>query len=290
VGAKATVQHTKLFLAGAERMATIVLEGYLQKQGHIFQSWNRRYFILTTTKLSYYSDSTSKKRLKGEYLFTASSYIRRCDPIDRHIYLLELHADGTGGTELLIEAENEDTLLLWQTKINNILSQRVTVNEPTSKYQLHSSSDDQSLIFSLSRDLQIPSSYEFLTKMLIQFDEPTAAPPLSVSEQGMEYLPSQLQHQPIVHYETAPRDPETHYLSLFLLDLDSPSPSEPLYRDFIQWVVVNISQNIPQSGEVIVPYLPPCPPYNSGSHRSLYSPLSVSPFSVSPLSVSVDSL
>jgi phosphatidylethanolamine-binding protein (PEBP) family uncharacterized protein len=253
-----------------ERMAT-VLEGFLQKQGHIFQSWNRRYFILTSSKLSYYTDSSLKKKLKGEYVFTSNSYIRRCEPIDnRHIYLLELHADGTGGTELLMDTENEENLILWQNKINSLLillqkkerEEGGGSHEPTSRYQLSSSSSSSSNF--LFRDLSLSSNFEFQTKLLIRFEN------LSLElEQGMEFLPSQLQHEPMVRYETLPRDPETHYFSLFLIDLDSPAPSEPLYRDFIQWVTVNISPNISHSGEVIVPYLPPCPPHNSGAHRSL---------------------
>jgi hypothetical protein len=238
----------------------VILEGYLSKQGHIFQSWNRRYFLLTAQKLSYYTDS-QKKKLKGEYLFNSSSSVQRCDAIDKHLYLFQLHAEGTGGTTLLMEAENEQILEMWQQKINEVLEKyhstlsiETEPPPPSTKYQLLQTSPQ------LFQDLGISASYEFVTQLKIQYNE------ISLS-QGLEYLPSLLQSEPQVHTETLPRSPETHYLSLFMIDIDSPSPSEPLYRDFVHWVVVNIAQNTAHSGEVIVPYLPPCPPFASGPHR-----------------------
>lgn len=259
------------------------MEGYLSKQGHIFQSWNRRYFLLTSQKLSYYADH-HQKRLKGEYVFHPSSSIRRHDAIDQRLYLLELHAEGTGGTTLLMEAENEEILELWLQKINDVLtthhstpsspsSPTPTTPTPSTKYQLLGTSP---LLF---QDLNLSPSHEFVTQLRIQFNA------ISVS-QGTEYLPSLLSSEPQVQTETLPKTPETSsLLSLFMIDIDSPSPSEPLYRDFVHWAVVNITHTSAHSGEVIVPYLQPCPPYDSGSHRCvsitnflhLNSPLSLSP-------------
>ena len=41
-------------------------QGYLVKRGHLIPSWNRRFFELTSNKLTYYVDE-SKKVMKGKY-------------------------------------------------------------------------------------------------------------------------------------------------------------------------------------------------------------------------------
>ena len=66
---------------------------------------------------------------------------------------------------------------------------------------------------------------------------------------------------------------DKHY-TLVLTDPDAPSRHEPLYREFVHWVVVNIpgshSTNITSHGTVILNYLPAAPPYHSGPHRYIF--------------------
>ena len=68
--------------------------------------------------------------------------------------------------------------------------------------------------------------------------------------------------QPFVTYTGPPG-----YYSLIMTDPDAPSFFDPVYREFIHWVVVNISGNDISSGTVIAPYVGAGPPCNSGLHR-----------------------
>ena len=54
---------------------------------------------------------------------------------------------------------------------------------------------------------------------------------------------------------------------LICTDPDAPSRAEPLFREFIHWVVSDV---LSDKAETVVDYLGPGPPYNSGSHRYVF--------------------
>ena len=53
-------------------------QGYLVKRGHLIPSWNRRFFELTSNKLTYYVDE-SKKVMKGKYDLASDMLVRDCN-------------------------------------------------------------------------------------------------------------------------------------------------------------------------------------------------------------------
>ena len=64
-----------------------------------------------------------------------------------------------------------------------------------------------------------------------------------------------------------PTDFENERYTLIMTDPDAPSRNNPIYREFIHWVIVNIPGNEVKLGEEIAQYIGPAPPYNSGAHR-----------------------
>ena len=53
------------------------MEGFLTKQGHLnFVSWERRYFVLESNKISYF-ENADKKTLVGRYDFTDDSSVHK---------------------------------------------------------------------------------------------------------------------------------------------------------------------------------------------------------------------
>ncbi|XP_078437470.1 protein MOTHER of FT and TFL1 homolog 1-like [Wolffia australiana] len=57
--------------------------------------------------------------------------------------------------------------------------------------------------------------------------------------------------------------------TLIVADPDAPSPDNPIRREILHWLVVNIPRKRPLEGEVLVPYAGPAPPL--GIHRYVFS-------------------
>ncbi|KAJ1379157.1 Phosphatidylethanolamine-binding, conserved site [Sesbania bispinosa] len=57
--------------------------------------------------------------------------------------------------------------------------------------------------------------------------------------------------------------------TLVMVDPDAPSPSEPTYREWLHWVVVDIPEGSDATqGRELVMYMGPCPP--AGIHRYVF--------------------
>lgn len=64
------------------------------------------------------------------------------------------------------------------------------------------------------------------------------------------------------------------YYTLIVTDPDAPSRLKPDFREFVHWVVMNIDGSTGadvSSGDTILPYLGPAPPYSSGLHRYVFT-------------------
>eukprot|EP01099_Mayorella_cantabrigiensis_P003000 TRINITY_DN2357_c0_g1_i1.p1 TRINITY_DN2357_c0_g1~~TRINITY_DN2357_c0_g1_i1.p1 ORF type:complete len:511 (-),score=120.25 TRINITY_DN2357_c0_g1_i1:53-1528(-) len=67
-----------------------------------------------------------------------------------------------------------------------------------------------------------------------------------------------------------PEKPNDSLYSLFLLNIDYPTPLFPDLSPMILWQVSNIRNCTLEEGETIYEYLPPLPPPNSGPHICVY--------------------
>lgn len=63
----------------------------------------------------------------------------------------------------------------------------------------------------------------------------------------MEFTPTQVKEKPHVEWPADPND----YYSLILTDPDAPSRTDPKFREFKHWVVVNIPGNDVASGDAL---------------------------------------
>ncbi|KAH7722088.1 phosphatidylethanolamine-binding protein F40A3.3-like protein [Aphelenchoides avenae] len=64
-------------------------------------------------------------------------------------------------------------------------------------------------------------------------------------------------------------DEDKHY-TLIMTDPDVPNRTQPTDREFLHWMVINISRNNVDKGDEIVPYVPPLPQRGSGLHRYVF--------------------
>ena len=115
-----------------------IMEGYLQKRGHVRQSWTNRYFVLTSDRLTYFTDS-SMKVTKGYVVLDSFAYVRPRDhvPNSHHRQLFSLHTtpQNSANTEeerhmLLMNGLNEDDVKSWCSMINKVILDHKITKHP----------------------------------------------------------------------------------------------------------------------------------------------------------------
>ncbi|KAM7282477.1 protein D1-like [Ixodes scapularis] len=85
---------------------------------------------------------------------------------------------------------------------------------------------------------------------------------------GNTISPQITSNKPTVSFEAQDALPP---YTLVMVDPDAPSASEPTYRSYLHWVVVNApSSDGFGEGEEAVQYIGPAPPQGSGPHRYVF--------------------
>ncbi|XP_008554051.1 phosphatidylethanolamine-binding protein homolog F40A3.3 isoform X5 [Microplitis demolitor] len=82
-------------------------------------------------------------------------------------------------------------------------------------------------------------------------------------ELGNELTPTKVKDPPTVNWDA---DSGSFY-TLCMTDPDVPSRSNPSVPAFFHWIVVNIPAGNIEKGQVIISYIGPGPPKDSGLHR-----------------------
>ena len=212
------------------------------KRDKIFGNWKRRYFILdmTTKLISYYVDE-EKTQFKGSILLTETSTVERSATSGSYSHILEVsgYVQGSGDAVLVMSADAEEMRDYWYFALQECIN-GVVVFQPD--------------IWADEFRNTIPLSITFAD------DNST-----TIAHDGFEILPELTVNEPVVNF--AGRE-GTQY-TLVMTDPDAPSVSNPTFREFVHWVVVNIPSNDVRSGEVVSSYLGAGPPYNGGKHRYL---------------------
>ena len=103
--------------------AAVLKSGYVCKQGHRVQSWTKRWFTLTSTMLSYYTDDTLQM-MKGTLPIDQYASVTRRMPPRRsstsmqlgrqHLLCLYVGGSATQRTDLLMSMDTEDARLAWE--------------------------------------------------------------------------------------------------------------------------------------------------------------------------------
>mmetsp|Transcript_27800 Transcript_27800/g.54720 ORF Transcript_27800/g.54720 Transcript_27800/m.54720 type:complete len:236 (+) Transcript_27800:2-709(+) len=83
---------------------------------------------------------------------------------------------------------------------------------------------------------------------------------------GGELTPAASSSVPTVSWDG---DKDKFYTLVFT-DPDAPARSNPMFREFIHWVVTDIPGQDISKGSTVIDYLGPAPPCNSGLHRYLF--------------------
>jgi len=83
---------------------------------------------------------------------------------------------------------------------------------------------------------------------------------------GAVLKPAQTASPPTIEYEAEPGA----FYTLVMTDPDAPSRANPLFREFVHWVVVDIPGSDVGNGITLAAYNPAAPPHNAGLHRYVF--------------------
>ncbi|GAB6024933.1 hypothetical protein CHUAL_010036 [Chamberlinius hualienensis] len=83
---------------------------------------------------------------------------------------------------------------------------------------------------------------------------------------GDELTPTQVRDKPLVEFT----GDSNKFYTLIMTDPDAPSRSDPIYKEVLHWLVVNIPGNSLAKGEMIADYIGAGPPQDSGLHRYIF--------------------
>jgi hypothetical protein len=103
----------------------VYYEGWVQKRGRSFMpTWTKRFLVLTTNALHYYSDE-AKSDLKGEYILTADTSVVSDENTPKFTL------NGASG-QFLIEAPDINLQAMWVSMISQVI-ERISSNHDESK-------------------------------------------------------------------------------------------------------------------------------------------------------------
>eukprot|EP00274_Cyanoptyche_gloeocystis_P003531 CAMPEP_0196652450 /NCGR_PEP_ID=MMETSP1086-20130531/1746_1 /TAXON_ID=77921 /ORGANISM="Cyanoptyche gloeocystis , Strain SAG4.97" /LENGTH=190 /DNA_ID=CAMNT_0041983001 /DNA_START=99 /DNA_END=671 /DNA_ORIENTATION=+ len=87
-----------------------------------------------------------------------------------------------------------------------------------------------------------------------------------VVNQGNELIVAETQDPPNIEWTPEPGALYTVIMS----DPDAPSPTRPIFREWLHWVIGNIEGSNLSSGDEVCPYMGPAPPRGTGLHRYVF--------------------
>lgn len=259
------------------------MEGWLQKKGHIFSTWKRRFFILEDRTLSYYETDDLKKK-KGEYVIDADSRVE-LNSTNQKMFIL--YAIGSGGQELELLASEQKDVTAWKEALERAreihVAESALVNaslQKTGQAPVGVKGTGGSKVISgihLLTDIGISPNLKVSCEMqicyevmgmrggaLLQYDEHISPASDEKSREVKCYVSSfETAFAPVVRY---PHE-EGDFYTLLLLDPDHPSALLPSLREHVLWAVVNIPGDQVRQGTVVCPYQAPVACYMSGAHR-----------------------
>lgn len=170
-----------------------------------------------------------------------------------------------------MSAPNEKSQIEWEKAINKLIdsyngksstissSPAPTVHPGavTSEYEQDISGYEVPEEFGID-DIGLPRSAKLREPIHIKYGDRTV-------DMGCIMSPAEVQIQPQVNFQTSP---DTLY-TIIMTDPDAPSREEPLFREYVHWVVTNIPGDNVLQGDVVLSYVGAAPPMNSGYHRSV---------------------
>jgi PH domain/Phosphatidylethanolamine-binding protein len=239
---------------------TFPISAWMEKEGHIMKSWNRRFFVLdgTTKSVIYYSDSTKNDK-KGEIVLNRHAGCSIEPDRPDHKFLMNVAGSKRGSvTTTLLSFESEKSRKTWYDAIMEIsqgIEVRVADIIPDS--------------FRLELPMRITYSSNPAKNGVTSPSRRASLNPVAIVSNGNLIPPSVTVSEPSISYSSNDSMFHHEFYTLIMADPDMPSRKNPAMREFIHWMVCNIPGNDVLKGTTVIPYLGPSPVLNSGDHFML---------------------
>ncbi len=105
------------------------MRGYYEKEGHLFKTWKKRYFVLSDGVLSYYVDEGMSK-LKGSYTIKADSTCNKIADKGKKKYCIGLQAVGINDSDMLIlSSPTEELQNTLVNAVNEVIDEKIRIIE-----------------------------------------------------------------------------------------------------------------------------------------------------------------
>ena len=228
-----------------------MIQGWMEKKGHVMPTWKRRYFSFDKGKrlLSYYSDE-EKRHFRSDYNVVANSIVEVMEQgLDKHQFVIKLTGQTHGKDSVLYMAASsmEDRERWFEIFAEVIWG--VKVNQPK--------------LCEMFRN-QVPLDIHYGSTQ---------------ADDGCILLPEITKDIPLVKYYVPPQG--GGYYCLIMINPDPPSFTDSTdrrksvfgftnYRNYAHWVVCNIPGDDVSAGSCILDYVPSCPVYNTGLQRHFF--------------------
>jgi hypothetical protein len=99
----------------------IIQKGKLEKCGQRMKTWTTRWFILTESRISYFSDANYSVK-KGERILDSYAYVKRKEGEGSRAHLFALYT-GIGEVELLMCAPTVDVMATWESCLTSTIEE-----------------------------------------------------------------------------------------------------------------------------------------------------------------------
>lgn len=204
-------------------------EGVLDKKGHVFKSWKRRDFTLDDKGVLTYSE---RGVVKGSYSIDETSTVSATEDTEDFTNVFTLT---TQKGSLVMSAPDTQARSNWIEVITEVIKGGPLVSIPD----------------------VLPGSFHASVPLTVTFTNGV------VARDGNMLSPKQVRRPPVVAFKPT----LSKLYALVMVDPDAPSRAEPIYREFVHWVVLNIPGSDVAAGEQVATYFGAAPPCNSGPHR-----------------------
>ena len=241
---------------------------WMEKKGHVFKNWRKRYFVLDMNYregyIYYYANAGDESRdvdpsvEKGVYQITSTSTVEKLPIFENKTNVIRLTAMKRNAKQ-----ELEESVLIFTAAPRTTPSSDITIDQSSEIADMWVDAISEIISGVLVSIPEIGKSFRNRIPLKISYIHQQFT---VVADEGCLIEPEYASKSPSIEFAADPAS----YHAIVMIDPDAPSVHDPQYRQFVHWIVLNIPGNNLNSGLTVAKYVQAGPAYNSGYHRYIF--------------------